>query len=293
MTRNVGLVLSGGGARGLFAATILMLMRKVNYDFDKISVISGVSVGTIIGAMETQGEGEKVMDVFMKMKNKDVYGGKMNFWQTIWSRIKGKNYILDIEPLHTLLSKYVSLEKAKKSPILFKMGVTDLQTGEYRTFTQFDFDKQEDYIRCIMASCSQPVIWKPQSFRTKTETVKQASDGGIVEVSPIGAAIGEGVESLIIINSSPLDIATAGEFITMESILFRTIDLTIGKSFKKDMQKFYKANQDAVNGITDKRFLPAILYQTSLHEDSLDFESDLLKQQRINDAYQAYINTAR
>lgn len=293
MERNVGLVLSGGGARGLFAATILMLLRKVNYDFDKIAVISGVSVGSIIGAMETQGDGEKVVDVFMKMKNSDVYGGKMNFWQTLWSRIKGKNYILDIEPLHTLLNRYVSLEKAQKSPILFKMGVTDLQTGEYRTFTQFDFKTQEDYIRCIMASCSQPVIWKPQSFTTKTETVKQASDGGIVEVSPIGAAIVEGVESLIIINSSPLDIATAGEFKTMESILFRTIDLTVGQSFKKDMEKFYKGNQDALNGDKTKKYLQATVYQTILHEDSLDFGSDLLKEQRINDAYRAYIATRR
>ena len=182
----------------------------------------------------------------------------------------------------------MSLEKAQKSPILFKIGVTDLQTGEYRTFTQFDFDKQEDYIRCIMASCSQPVIWKPQSFSTKNEIVKQASDGGIVEVSPIGAAICEGVESLVIINSSPLAIVVKGELKTMESILFRTIDLSIGQSFKKDMVKYYQGNLDALNGDPSKKFLKSTVYQTLLHEDSLDFESDILKKQRVNDAYRAY-----
>jgi len=288
MKKKIGLVFSGGGARGLFAVRILERMREDRFDFSQINVVSGVSVGSIVGAMFTQGGLNELIELFGKIENKQVYRGKMKIGQIVWNRIRGRNYILDIEPLHDLLSKHIDLGKAKASNILFKIGFTDLVTGKYMTLTQYDFETNEDYIRCIMASCSQPVIMKPQHFKTYRTEFESCSDGGIVTVSPIGAVLEQNPDEVIIINSSPVESTFESELKTMESVLLRAIDLTISESFGKDMKKFLDYNNDAINGYGTKKYIPATIYQTDLHEDSLDFEHKTLRQLRTQNADKAY-----
>lgn len=282
-----GLVLSGGGARGLFAVQIIKRLKENGFDFSQVKVISGVSVGSIIGAMITQGDVDKLLEMFVNIKNKDVYKGKISLQRILWQRITGKNYVLDIEPLHDLLMKYISLDKAKMSKTVFEIGFVDMISGQFRTVNQFAFKTNEDYIRAIMASCSQPVIWKPQYFETRFEVIKQGADGGVVTISPIKAVLNYEPDHVIIINSSPDDIEKVSNLKTMESVLMRTIDLSIGQSFKKDMDTFVKYNTMAASYKPIRLMLkhyPTTIYQTDLHEDSLDFDSNELKLQRITNA---------
>lgn len=278
-----GLVLSGGGARGLFAIQILKRLRDDGFDFSEIKIISGVSVGAIIGAMMTQGDLDTIIEVFPKLKNSDVYKGKISLLNIAKNRLLGRNYVLDIEPLHGLLSKYISLSKAQKSPVLFNIGFVDMNTGEYKTCNQYDFTTQEDYIRAIMASCSQPVIWKPQSFQTWNKKYQNCSDGGIITVSPIKQVITRNPDEIIIINSSPVKPSIHKGSFSMEQMLLRTIDLAVGESFAKDMQRFQEINKSSIY-----RNFQSVIYQTDLDEDSLDFESENLRKLRIDNANQMY-----
>ena len=294
-TKKIGLVLSGGGARGLFAVRVLQRLQKAKFDFTQLKCISGVSVGSIIGAMVVQGDLDILINMFQNIQNKDVYKGKISLKRIVWNRIMGKNHVLDVEPLHGLLWKYIDLDKAKKGPV-FYIGVTDLTTGKFRTFTQHDFNTKEDYIRCIMASCSQPVIWAPQKFETRFETVISGSDGGVVTISPIKCVLDSGVDEVIIINSCPTNILIVDELKTMESVLLRTIDLAIAQSFLKDMEDFEKFNKLAKNNKNivrhnGYRYYPSTIYQTNLHEDSLNFDDLDLKQMRIDDADRAFEQT--
>lgn len=278
-----GLILSGGGARGLFAVQILKRLRDAGFDFKQIKFIAGVSVGSIIAAMFTQGDLDIIIDVFQTLKNSDVYTGKINAFNIAKNRILGRNYILNIEPLHHLLSKHISLERAQKSDVTFHIGFVDMNTGKYRTCSQFDFDTNEDYIRAIMSSCSQPVIWKPQSFKTKYENFENCSDGGIITVSPIKAVLQYNPDEVIIINSSPVSPTIQKGKFTMEGMLLRTIDLAVGESFAKDMQRFIEINQNDPT----RRFKTTI-YQTNLDENSLDFEDENLRKLRIDNANKMY-----
>jgi predicted acylesterase/phospholipase RssA len=278
-----GLVLSGGGARGLFAVQILKRMRDDGFDFRAIKFISGVSVGSIIGAMMAQNDLDVIIDVFPKLMNSDVYKGKISTLSIVKNRILGRNYVLDIEPLHKLLSKYISLERAKLSGKIFHVGFVDMNTGKYRTFTQFDFVTNEDYIRAIMASCSQPVIWKPQSFRTYNGKINNGSDGGIITVSPIKSVLECNPDQVIIINSSPVGPSYKSGDFTMEGMLLRTIDLAVGESFAKDMEAFEKINKQ-----DPTRKFKSQIYQTTLDEDSLNFEDENLRKLRIDNANQMY-----
>lgn len=278
-----GLVISGGGARGLFTIQILRRMLTDKFDFSEIKAISGVSVGSIIGAMIAQGDINLVIDLFDNIRNKDVYKGKLSLTRVAWALATGKNYILDIEPLYATLSKYISLEKAL-SGTPFSFGLVDMATGAYRTFYSQDFSTNEDYIRAIMASCSQEVIWRPQSFRTKTETIQYGADGGIVTVSPIGSAISNEIDQLIIINNTPSHIGYTSKLNNLGLVALRMLDILLNSSFNKDLNKFDERNASAQAG--DKRYLyvPSLLYQTTLQDDGLDFDTEQTRKARISNA---------
>lgn len=278
-----GLVLSGGGARGLYAVQILKRMRDDGFDFRDIKYISGVSVGSIIGAMMAQGDLNTIIEVFPNLKNADVYSGSFNVFTGLLNRIRKRNYVLDIEPLHALLSKYISLDKAKKSGVIFYIGFVDMNSGQYVTVSQFDFETNEDYIRAIMASCSQPVIWKPQSFHTYNSYYENCSDGGIINVSPIKAVLNHCPDAVIIINSSPVKPTPVVGSFTMEGMLLRTIDLAIVSSFAKDIEQFQEINKKE-----PARKFKSQIYQTDLDENSLNFERPNLRKLRIDNANQHY-----
>lgn len=293
INKKIGLVLSGGGARGLFAVRILELMKLSAFDFSQITAISGVSVGSIIGAMLVQGDLDILIQMFKDIRNKDVYSGKISLASIAWNAIRGKNYVLDVEPLRDLLWKYIDLEKAQKSKIPFEIGVVDMTTGKYRTFNQRAFNSNEQYIRCIMASCSQPVIWKPQYFSTRFETIEAGVDGGVITVSPIKSVLQYEPDELIIMNSSPCDIERVENINRLDKTLLRTVDLAVGQSFIKDMETFQRYNTIASNpewkdNAFGWKYYPATIYQTTLHEDSLDFDSEELKKMRINNADEAF-----
>ncbi|MES2517505.1 MAG: patatin-like phospholipase family protein [Bacteroidota bacterium] len=282
--KTYGFVFSGGGARGLFAVQILKRLRDTDFDFSQVKAISGVSVGSIIGAMLAQGDLDKLIEMFENITNKDIYKGKISLKRILWQRITGKNYVLDIEPLHDLLWKYIDLEKAQKSKKVFEIGLVDMTTGQFRTFNQFAFNSNEQYIRAIMASCSQPVIWKPQYFETRFEVIKSGSDGGVVTVSPIKSVLNADPDHVIIINSSPVVTERVPQLKTMESVLMRTIDLAVGKGFQKDMETFVKYNEIGLSNKKAFKHYPATIYQTDLHDDSLDFDSVKLKSDRVRNA---------
>lgn len=282
-----GLVISGGGARGLFTIQILRRMLADKFDFSEIKAISGVSVGSIIGAMIAQGDINLVIDLFDNIGNKDVYKGKLSLTRVAWALATGKNYVLDIEPLYTTLSKYISLEKAL-SGVPFSFGLVDMATGAYRTFYPQDFSTNEDYIRAIMASCSQEVIWQPQSFRTKTEVINYGADGGIVTVSPIGAVISNEIDELLIINNTPSHIGYTSKLNNLGLVALRMLDILLNSSFQKDLDKFDERNAAAQAG--DKRYIyvPSKIYQTTLQDDGLDFDTESVRKARLADANRVY-----
>jgi predicted acylesterase/phospholipase RssA len=277
-----GMVFSGGGARGLVAVQILRRMLADGFDFREVKYLSGVSVGAIIAAMLGQNDLQVLIDFFGELSNADVYSGSTKFLHIGKNRVLGRNYALDIEPLHKLLSTHIDLKKAQLSGKIISIGFVDMNTGKYVTLNQFDFDNNEDWIRCIMASCSQPVLMKPQRFHSRRGQVYNGSDGGIITVSPIKAVLKWHPDEVIIINSSPVKPQYQEGKFTMEGMLLRTIDLAIGESFAKDMQRFLEINQDQTRRFKFK------IYQTDLHEDSMNFEDKTLRKLRIDNANYMY-----
>jgi predicted acylesterase/phospholipase RssA len=285
-----GLVISGGGANGLFSIQIIQKLIKDGLSLDDVPVVSGVSVGSMIGAMIAQNDFQLIFDKFPNIKNNQIFSGKFNIWYALYNRILGRNYVLDISPLKTFLTKYIDLDKAKKSNKIFYIGVTNFESGLYEELTQFDFDNNEDYINAILASGSQPIIWKNISFNTNKRFIEHGYDGGVIHVSPINSVLQHDVDELIIINNAPSDIVSNPNLKYTENVLLRMIDIFLNSSFNKDLKTFIRINEivQRFGKYNDKKYFPYTLYQTTVHSDSLDFESTKLITERINDANQVY-----
>jgi len=287
---NKGLVISGGGANGLFALQILHNMIQDGYSLDEVKYVSGVSVGAMIGAMIVQNEFDIIYDVFPTLKNSQIYKGKFNVWWGLWNRLRGKNYVLDITPLTEFLKQYISLEKAKSSGKIFHIGVTDFSDGKYKSPTQFDFDDNDQYINAILASGSQPIIWRNIPFKSNCGTVEYGYDGGVIRVSPINDILQYHPSDIVIINNSPNDILVENDLKNTESVLLRLIDILLESSFVKDLKHFTEINQivQRFGEYEDRRYYPYKMYQIELHNDSLDFENKDLINDRINHANDIY-----
>ena len=200
------LVLSGGGAKGSIETTILQLLKNDGLNFEDIKYVSGVSIGSVIGALVVQGDENIAIDLFPHIKNRQIYKGKLNIWNGLWQRLRGKNFVMDASPLFNLLKQYISLDKAKRSDKIFHIGLVNYESGKYVSYTQHDFDSNDEYIRCIIASSSQPMIWKHSSFKTKFDSVEFGYDGGVIHISPIGEILQYNPSEVIIINASSVDV---------------------------------------------------------------------------------------
>jgi predicted acylesterase/phospholipase RssA len=287
-----GLVISGGGANGMFSLEILKNLINDGLNLEDVKYISGVSVGSIIGAMLVQDDFEIIYQVFPLLKNKNIYNGKFNLFHGLWNRLKGNNYVLDINPLDKFLRNYISLDKAKKSDKLFSIGITDFESGTYKYFTQHEFDNNDDYIKAILASSSQPIIWKNISFKTISETINYGYDGGVIHVSPMKEIIKHSPEKVIIINNSPSEILKNDNLNKTEDVLIRMIDIMLNANFKKDIKCFEEINKriKLYGEYEDKKYFPYEIYQTNLHVDTLDFESKELVLKRYRNAQEIYNN---
>jgi predicted acylesterase/phospholipase RssA len=295
---NIGISIGGGGANGGFGVKLLQLLREVSgLDFKKVKYVSGVSVGSLIGAFIAQEDEQILFDLFFTIKNHQVYNNKVNLFNLLKAVVLGKNHISDISPLFDLLSKYISLDKAQKSGKIFHIGTVDLDKGEYKSITQFDVKTNEDYIKLLVASCSQPAIWQTQTVRLKDNIIKHACDGGVLRVSPIGDLLNYNPEFMIIINNSPnksqiIDDNKLDKSVT--NVITRVIDLAITNAFFNDIKQFISYNnllqnvkdligQELVNKL-QKKIYKYILFDYNTHTDSMDFEGIDVINKRILEA---------
>lgn len=183
---KVGLVLSGGGARGFAQIGALKVLRENNIE---INFISGSSIGALIGACYAHNQNPKeIADLFLKIKGKrDVY----DYAFSAKGLIKG-------EKLEKYITEYFISPQEKnfkfedlKIPLV--INATDITLQK-----EIIFDKGE-LIPAIMASISYPGF-----FTTRTINGKMCVDGAVV--NPLPFDLIHGADYLIMIDVSKQNI---------------------------------------------------------------------------------------
>lgn len=205
---KLGIVLSGGGARGIAHLGVLDSLHKHGIEPD---VVSGASMGAIVGSFYAAGHEPKFILEEVKKEKLTKF--------LSWS-LPGDGF-LDLDYMEALLAKHISKDdfSALKKP--FFVSVTNLNSGKNEIINQgllFDY---------VIASSSIPVIFKPRMINDNTYV-----DGGILNNMP-AVAIRDICEKIIGVNinhSGPLE-----KIHGMKEIVERCLRLAIESNIKENM----------------------------------------------------------
>ncbi|MDA8686559.1 patatin-like phospholipase family protein [Robiginitalea sp.] len=187
---NIGIVLSGGGVRGMAHIGVLKALREFNI---APNWISGASVGAIVGALYARGNGEEDMLRFFKETPLLRY----DFLSI------GKPGLFDTERYYSIFSSYFPENNFERLHIPLFVNATNLQRGENRTFSKGEL------IKPLLASAALPPIFSPVLIDGELY-----SDGGIMNNFPIEPLEGKaeyilGSNVAVIQEMSPKEIRTS------------------------------------------------------------------------------------
>jgi NTE family protein len=268
MRKQKAVVISGGGAKGAYAAGCLYhLLHDLEINFD---ILCGVSVGSITAAFLAQfHEGEekeaaqKLWDLWSTIENKDIYKKwfLLGKFYSLW-----KLAFYNSSPLHKLIEDNISLEKIRSTGKKVNVGLVNLNSGKYQNFDQ----TSDDFIDAVIASASFPVIFSPVKIGDA-----YYSDGGIKQISPITTAIDLGAKEIYALVTSPE--TRDKKFIKKLSIfdiMTRSFDLYSEKIMSNDIEKVLLHNKLAekhIKGYEDIK-LNLIRPKNNLIENFLNFD---------------------
>lgn len=191
------LVLSGGGSKGAFQIGVLkrwMGEDKIDYD-----IMCGVSVGALnIAGLSHVPKGQpqeavKWLENFWLTKvtgNSSIYKRWFPFGQlhSLWM-----GSVYDSSPLIKLVKDNIDFSQVAHNGRQLAVGAVCLDTGEH----VFGTEQDQNFADWVLASSSFPVFLTPINIGGKLY-----SDGGIVNITPLGQAIRMGADEIDVIMCS-------------------------------------------------------------------------------------------
>jgi NTE family protein len=178
MKYKTGLVLSGGGTRGFAQLGALKALEEAGIRAD---VISGTSVGSIVGAMYADGfTPERMLTVFRKH----------GIWKLSRLSFSRKGF-LNFEGLKRSIVKYLGAETFEELRIPLFVCISNLSTGEA------EYVHTGPLRDVITASASIPILYAPVTIRNNLYV-----DGAVFDNFPV-KPIADQCERIIGINVMP------------------------------------------------------------------------------------------
>lgn len=157
---KVGIVLSGGGARGFSHLGVLKALEEFGVRPD---CISGTSVGALIGAFYSEGYGPaEILNIVLSSR---FYRSVRPAWR--WTGL------LNPESLANVLLKYIPHNNFQSLKIPLVVAATDITHGKATYFTEGEL------IPRLLASCCVPAVFSPVQLNGALYV-----DGGIMDNLP-------------------------------------------------------------------------------------------------------------
>ena len=181
---DAGLVLEGGGMRGIYTAGVLEYFMEKNLYFP---YVIGVSAGACFGASylsRQKGRNRKVNIDFVRDPN---YLSFQNFLKH--RQLFGMDFIFDELPNKIVPFDFTRFERGLEE---FVVVTTDCETGLPVYFNKENAGK--DLLTILRASSSLPFIAPIIEYKGKS-----LLDGGIVDSIPIKKAVGDGYKKNVVI----------------------------------------------------------------------------------------------
>lgn len=177
---KIGLVLSGGGSRGIAHLGVLKFLDELELP---IAAISGSSSGAIAGALYSYGYSpDEILKIVQEIKLLKLIKPAIS-----------KTGLLRMETTEALFRKYIKEDDFSALKIPLTIAATDLCKGKSIYFTHGEL------IRPLMASSCIPVIFDPIKIRDDYYV-----DGGILNNFPTDPLVGQ-CDKIIGSHSNPID----------------------------------------------------------------------------------------
>ncbi|MBV8325119.1 patatin-like phospholipase family protein [Chryseobacterium sp.] len=208
---RVGLVLSGGGTKGIAHAGVLKFLNEKNINID---ILSCCSAGSIVGCLHAIGKSpEEILEFFNSVY---FFNWKhFTFNQPgLVSSVIFRNYL---KPIFQDM-------KLRDLDIEIKIVATELVSG-----TQKIFDENFEIVDAIIASCSIPGITTPYIIDNE-----MYCDGGVLNNFPADI-IRDECDKLIGVFVSPPNDANIKDLNSIKAIVSRSYDLL---SYRIEKVKF-------------------------------------------------------
>lgn len=160
-SKSIGLVLSGGGVRGMAHVGLIQALNEYNIS---ANIVSGSSVGALVGALYANGNSVEEMLSFFKETPLFQY----NFLTLV------KSGFIDTDKYVTIFEKYFPENDFSCLKRELHIVATNLQIAEQRFFCKGEL------IRPLLASAALPPIFSPLELNGELY-----ADGGIMNNFPI------------------------------------------------------------------------------------------------------------
>jgi len=158
---KVGLVLSGGGARGLAHIGVIKALQELGVSID---MISGTSAGAIVGALFAKGL--TPAEMFTAVSGLSLLKSARPAWA--WSGL------LTMDGLVALLNKYIPENNFNALKIPLTVAATEVRLCQVHYFTAGELTP------AIVSSCSIPAVFNPVAFGNHLYV-----DGGLLDNLPV------------------------------------------------------------------------------------------------------------
>ncbi len=183
-----GLVLEGGGLRGLFSAGITDVLMEAGITFDGVV---GVSSGACFGCNYKSRQPGRVLRYNLRFAHDPRY---CSLWSLLTTGgIFGPHFAYYDLPLrHDLFD----IDTFNRHPMEFHLVATDVDTGEavYRRFDHYT----DDMLQWILASSSMPIVSRVVNIHGQ-----RLLDGGIADSIPLRYFQEQGFDRNLVILTQP------------------------------------------------------------------------------------------
>ncbi|MBQ2518513.1 MAG: patatin family protein [Bacteroidaceae bacterium] len=167
---KTGLVLEGGGMRGLFTSGFLDVLMRAGIRFDGMI---GVSAGATFGCNFKSHQAGRALRYNLRFIGDSRYMG----WRTL---LRTGDLVAAEFSYHTMPTQLdvFDAQTFEAEPMEFHVVCTDVDTGEpvYKQLSHVDYDCME----WIRASASMPIVSRPVELEGK-----RLLDGGIADSIPL------------------------------------------------------------------------------------------------------------
>jgi NTE family protein len=158
---KLGVVMSGGGARGVAHIGVLKALEEMGVQF---SMVSGTSAGAIVGALYANGY--KPDEIFALIKTLSIFKSVRPAWT--WAGL------LRMDGLQELLLKHLPHNRFEKLKIPLTVAATEIRRGRIEYFNEGEL------VPAVLSSCSIPAVFNPMSFNGGLYV-----DGGLFDNLPV------------------------------------------------------------------------------------------------------------